>query len=131
MWMSRRSWVLGATAACAAPTWGAAHHSYAMFDLAQTRTVQGVVAKVEWVNPHVFIWAYVARPGGGHDLYAFETDPVSRLVAEGWTKDSLPPGEKVSIEYAPLKDGRPGGSLRRAKRANGAMLETRASRGRS
>jgi hypothetical protein len=129
--MSRRSWVLGAAAACAVPSSGGAHHSYAMFDLTRVLTIRGVVAKVEWVNPHVFIWAYIPKPGGGHDLYAFETDPVSRLVAEGWTKDSLPPGEKVTIEYAPLKDGRPGGSLLRAKRANGTMLETRASRRRS
>ena len=40
------------------------------------------------------------------------------------------PGEKVTIEYAPLRDGRPGGSLFRARRPNGTVLETRASRGR-
>jgi hypothetical protein len=131
MKMSRRSWMLGATATSVVPGGAAAHHSYAMFDLNRVVSVQAVVAKVEWVNPHVFVWAYVAKSGGGHDLYAFETDPVSRLVAEGWTKDSLPPGEKVTIEYAPLRDGRQGGSLRRAKRANGKVLETRASKGRT
>lgn len=115
--------------AFAVPGPAAAHHSYAMFDLVKVLSVQGVVAKVEWVNPHVFIWVYVAKPGGGHELYAFETDPVSRLVAEGWTKDSLPVGGRVTVEYAPLRDGRLGGSLRRAKRPDGTVLETRVSRG--
>lgn len=130
MRMTRRSWMLSAAAAATVPAVAKAHHSYAMFDQTRILSVQAVIAKVEWVNPHAFIWGYVAKPGGGHDLYAFETDPVSRLAAEGWTKNSLPPGEKVTIEYAPLRDGRPGGSLFRARRPNGTVLETRASRGR-
>ncbi len=36
-----------------------AHHSYAMFDGTQTQTVDGTVAKLEWTNPHVFVWVYV------------------------------------------------------------------------
>jgi len=39
-----------------------AHHSYAMFDGSKTLTVSGTVAKLEWANPHVFIWMYVPNP---------------------------------------------------------------------
>jgi hypothetical protein len=124
-------WVVAAALASAAPELAAAHHSYAMFDRAKTASVEGVVAKVEWVNPHAFVWVYVRKVGGGHDLYAFETDPVSRLVAEGWTQSSLTAGDKITVEYAPLRDGRPGGSLLRVKLSTGKTLETRASAGRA
>ena len=48
-----------------------AHHSYAMFDLSTTLTVTGTVAKLERINPHVFVWVHVRNPGaaGGYDLY--------------------------------------------------------------
>jgi hypothetical protein len=120
-------WVVAAALLWTAPGLAAAHHSYAMFDRTKALSVEGVVAKLEWVNPHVFVWVYVRKPGGGHDLYAFETDPVSRLVATGWTQASLSAGDKVTVEYAPLRDGRPGGALFRVKLPTGKTLETRAS----
>jgi len=128
--MTCRRWIVAA-AILAAPSAAMAHHSYAMFETDRTLSVEGVVAKVEWVNPHVFVWVYVPDTEGGHDLFAFETDPVSRLVAEGWAEDSLSPGEGVTIEYGPLRDGRNGGALLRATRSDGVVLETRASRGRT
>ena len=58
------------------------HHSYAAYDLAAPMTVVGTVAKLEWSNPHVFLWLYVPRNrGSGYDLWSFEggrveiTDP--------------------------------------------------------
>lgn len=122
---------VAAALALTAPGFATAHHSYAMFDRARMLSVEGVVAKFEWVNPHSFVWVYVRKAEGGHDLFAFETDPVSRLVAEGWTQASLSAGDKVTVEYAPLRDGRPGGSLLRVKLASGKTLETRASAGRA
>ena len=124
-------WAVTATLAWTASGVATAHHSYAMFDRARMLSVEGVVAKFEWVNPHAFVWVYVRKAGGGHDLFAFETDPVSRLVAEGWTQASLAAGDKVTVEYAPLRDGRPGGSLLRVKLSTGKTLETRASAGRA
>ena len=102
----------------------AAHHSYAMFDPSRTLTASGTVAKVEWTNPHVFVWMYVPKAEGGYTLYAFESDAVSRLARMGWSATTLSPGDKVVIAYAPLRDGRPGGKLITARLANGVVMAT-------
>ena len=97
-----------------------AHHSYAMFDRTKVVTVEGSIARVEWVDPHVFIWAYVSNGKGGHDLYGFESASVNGLARQGWTKSTLKYGDKVTIEYNPLRDGRTGGFFVSAKFADGS-----------
>jgi hypothetical protein len=95
--------------ACAAPA--PAHHSYAMFDGARTLRAQGTVAKLEWQNPHVFVWVYLPRPGGGHDLLALESDSVNQLRKLGWGREVLPAGHPITVTWHPLRDGRLGGHL--------------------
>jgi hypothetical protein len=86
--------------------------------------VQGSVAKLEWVNPHVFVWIYVRKPDGqdAYDLYAFENGPIGMLTRYGWTKNAFKIGEKVSVQYFPLKDGRTGGYFIKATRVDGTVL---------
>ena len=105
----------------AGPVWG--HHSYAMFDGAKTRTVTGTIAKLDWSNPHVFVWMYVlnVKAANGHDLYAFENGSTNILGRRGWSPTVLKPGEKVSIEYWPLRDGRTGGFLRKVSHEDGRV----------
>lgn len=99
------------------------HHSYAMFDHSRTATVDGTVAKLEWVNPHVYVWVYVKnKDGTGHDLYGFENGPVTMMARVGWTKDALKAGDKVSVMFFPLQDGRTGGYFIKAVREGGAVL---------
>jgi Family of unknown function (DUF6152) len=100
-----------------------AHHSYAMFDMAHSREVNGTIAKVEWVNPHVFVWLYVKQPElqGGYDLYGFENGPIGLLVRFGWAKNTFKIGEKVTVQYFPLRDGRTGGYFIKATRADGSV----------
>ena len=101
-----------------------AHHSYAMFDGSRTLTVSGTIAKLEWMNPHVFVWVYVrnANTPGGYDLYAFENGSTNVLTRMGWSKEAFKVGEKVSVDYWPLKDGRTGGHFVKATRADGRVL---------
>jgi hypothetical protein len=103
------------------PAWG--HHSYAMFDGSKTLTVSGTVAKLEWSNPHVYIWIYVpnARSPTGHDLYGFSTASTNVLSRHGWSRNTLKAGEKVSVDYWPLKDGRTGGQFVRAVHDDGRV----------
>lgn len=120
-----RAWLATVCAiSCLLPGRASAHHTYSMFDLQKPIVVQGTVAKVEWTNPHVFIWVYVKRPDkpGVYDLYGFENAPVNFLVRLGWTKDSLEPGEKVTVQYFPLRDGRPGGFFIQAVQVDGSEL---------
>lgn len=99
----------------------AAHHSYAEFDMSKTVNLNGTIAKVEWINPHTYVWMYVPKQQGGHDLYAFENGSPAMLRRFGWTKSTLPTGEKVTVHYHPLKDGRSGGSFIRATHADGRV----------
>jgi hypothetical protein len=115
--------VASVLAGIAAPAW--AHHSYAMFDGTKTQTVSGTVARLEWTNPHVFVWVYVPNPdaANGYDLYAFENGSTNVLMRRGWSKAALTAGEKLKIEYWPLRDGRKGGHLKNATRADGSTLQ--------
>jgi hypothetical protein len=98
-----------------------AHHSYSMFDLKTRATINGTVAKVEWSNPHVFIWVYVPNAKGAHDLYAIEAGSVTLLTRYGWSKSTVKPGEKATIEYFPLKDKRNGGAFINLTHADGTV----------
>lgn len=99
-----------------------AHHSYAMFDQAKIAKVSGTIAKVEWSNPHAFIWVYVRKTNGnGYDAWGFEGGSAG-MVRPDWNKYTLKVGEKVSIEYNPLKNGGIGGSFRSATLADGTVV---------
>ncbi|HEY6457680.1 MAG TPA: DUF6152 family protein [Steroidobacteraceae bacterium] len=104
--------------------WASAHHSYSMFDAAKKRTVSGTVAKLEWMNPHAFVWLYVRQQNapGKYDLYAFENGSVNALTRLGWSATSLKAGDRITVEYWPVKDGRMGGHLDTATLPDGRVL---------
>ena len=103
---------------------GLAHHSYAKFDGSQIKTVTGTVAQLEWVNPHVFLWVYVANPESdtGYDLYALENGSPNVLRERGWSKTYFQEGELVAISYWPVIDGQNGGHLAVATRSDGTVV---------
>jgi hypothetical protein len=76
------------------------------------------------MNPHVFVWIYVpnAKAKDGYDLYAFENGSPNVLTRLGWSRTVLTVGEKITVEYWPLKDGRNGGHFLKATRAQGQVL---------
>ena len=104
----------------AGPAW--AHHSFAMFDRDKNVTMSGTVTEFEWTNPHVWIHMSVADQAGKTVVWSFEMQAIQADMAGGWRSDSVKPGDKVSIEFHPLKDGSRGGQLVSAVLANGAKL---------
>ena len=108
-----------------APVGALGHHSYAMFDTTRTATVTGTVAKLEWVNPHAFLWIYVPNPAkpGTYDLWGFENGSPSVLQAHGWNKEVLKAGDKLAVEYWPLRDGSIGGHCEKVTLADGRVLQ--------
>jgi uncharacterized protein DUF6152 len=103
-----------------------AHHSYAAYDLVKSVTVQGTVRTLEWTNPHVWVWVDVADDQGRKEAYGFEGGAPSELVRFfGWTKHALAPGEAVTVDYAPLKNGLHGGALRTLRFPDGRVLQVR------
>lgn len=100
-----------------------AHHSFAMFDKEKVVTVKGVVSKVEWKNPHVFIFIAVPDDKGGTTQYAIECNSPNVLMRTGWKAGTLKAGDAVAISLYPLRDGRPGGLLDTVTLANGETLK--------
>lgn len=97
-----------------APSAGAPHHSFAMYDQARIVTLKGTVKSFEWTNPHSLVQLLVPVPGSDPELWSLElpTSP-GNLVRIGWSRHSLNPGDKVAIDINPLRDGRHGGSLKK------------------
>jgi hypothetical protein len=101
-----------------------AHHSYAAFDMNKPAAIEGRVAKLEWVNPHISLWLYVPKPNakGEYDLWRFQSDSVGMAQRHGWTKDVLKVGDRITMHYFPLNNGGKGGYLVRVTRADGSEL---------
>ena len=99
-----------------------AHHSFAVFDLTSQKSIEGTVKKVDWTNPHVWVWVDVPTTGGASETYGFEGMSPNYLARRGWSRTTLQTGMKVTVQYRPLKDGKPGGMLLSAKLPTGLLL---------
>ena len=83
-----------------------AHHSAtAEFDTSKTFTVKGTITKLEWINPHVYMYADVADEGGKVIPYSFETGPPGNLRRAGVLRTMFNVGDVVSIDASVAKDG--------------------------
>jgi hypothetical protein len=109
-----------AASALAAPA--LAHHSFAMFDQDKTITYKGTVKEFEWVNPHSWIRLLVTDDSGKTYQYAFEMGSPARSTFDGWKKDTLKPGDVITVTVHPLKDGSRGGMYLAADLPNGQHL---------
>jgi hypothetical protein len=89
-----------------------AHHSFAMFDADKTVTVKGTVKQLEWTNPHTWLRVMVVNETTGKaEQWGFEMGPPAQQIRRGWTSESLKPGDAVTLDMHPLKDGSRGGQL--------------------
>jgi len=76
-----------------------AHHSFAAeFDRSRTITVTGSVTKLEWTNPHARIYVQGTDETGKTQEWDFELGPPNGLMRNGWRRDSLKAGHKVTVE---------------------------------
>jgi hypothetical protein len=117
------SGVLWLTVAIAAlPMAAIAHHSYAMFDLAQSVTLQGTIRDFQWTNPHSWIWIDVPDAKGAAQQWGIEGMSPNYLERRGWTKHTLRPGDKVSLVIHPLKGVQRGGSFMSVTLADGTVM---------
>jgi Family of unknown function (DUF6152) len=119
--MKRELAVLVATAALL-PGAAAAHHSFAMFNRDQLTSITGVVKDYEWSNPHVWIHVIANDDKGVPREWGFEMQSIAQDSRAGWRPDSVKAGDKVTVEFHPLKDGSRGGQLTSAVLANGTRL---------
>jgi hypothetical protein len=89
-----------------------AHHSFAMYEPTKTLTFKGTVKSFQWTNPHVVLWVLVQpEDGGAVQEWSLETTSPGVLTRNGWTRQSLKTGDRVSVTFSPLRDGSRGGGL--------------------
>lgn len=86
----------------------AAHHSAAMYDFTKPQTRSGVVKEIQVINPHSHMRMTIAGAKGTRD-WDFEGHSASNFYRGGYTRGSVNPGDKITITYAPLRDGKEGG----------------------
>jgi len=75
-----------------------AHHSFAAeYDSAKPVTVSGVVARIDWTNPHIHFYLDV-KDDAGITQWKFEGYPPNMLIRQGWKRDvTLKPGDSVTV----------------------------------
>jgi len=83
-----------------------AHHSFAAeFDINKPITLKGVVTRVDWLNPHIYVYVDVQDANGKTVNWSVEGGPPNTLYRQGWRKDTLKPGDVVTIDGFCAKDG--------------------------
>ena len=85
-----------------------AHHSVSgEFDLSKTATLKGVISRLDWINPHIYVYLDVTEENGATTTYMLETFPPPQMRRVGLTKELImgKPGEVVTITILPPRDG--------------------------
>lgn len=99
------TFVLAATLAIA--TYSVAHHSHGNYDVRNYTSIEGSVAAVIWLNPH--IWIHLETETG--ESWALEGGSIQAVTAIGWQESDLEVGDNISVRCHALRDG-----------ANGCLL---------
>jgi hypothetical protein len=100
----------------------AAHHSFALYDMNKSADVEGTVVRMEWSNPHCWLFIDSAAADGAPVAYGFEMTSVGEMIRRGWAKNSLKPGDKIKVKYHPVRDGKPAGYMMTVMTADGRYI---------
>jgi len=103
--INRLRWTAAAVLLCALPV--LAHHSFsAEFDAGKTMTLRGTISKVDWVNPHIWVYIDVKDDTGKTTTWALQSLPPLFFRGSGLTKDVLMSNkQEVTVTLNPAKDG--------------------------
>ncbi len=100
-----------------------AHHSFAaIYDPEQSVTVTGVVTNVDWLNPHAHFFVDVENEDGDVENWDFELASPNGLMRLGWRRDSLKPGDEVTVVGIPARDGSTRANTRSVTLADGSRM---------
>ena len=122
MSMNRRLILLTCCLTLAGSAPALAHHSFAMFENAKTMSLDGTVKALEWINPHSWIHIVTLNNASKPEEWAFEMGGPGQLSGQGWTRDSVKVGDKITVTFHPMKDGSHGGSEMLVKLPDGTVL---------
>jgi hypothetical protein len=83
-----------------------AHHPFDNdFDRNKFVTLTGTVTRVEWTNPHSNLYIEVKDPEGKAMSWTLELGSMDTLMKSGWTRESVKPGDQVTVQAWLAKDG--------------------------
>jgi hypothetical protein len=100
-----------------------AHHSFAMFDVTRQGQVHGTVTAFQWTNPHVWLWVVSDEGTSAGTVYGFEAQSTNEMIRTlGWNKHAIKVGDKLTVDYAPLRSGKNGGGLAKVTFEDGRVL---------
>jgi hypothetical protein len=99
------------------------HHGNAEFELDQSVTLQATITEFLWSNPHSIIYFDAKNDKGQLQRWSCETAQPALLHRAGWTRDSLKPGDHVTIVAHPAKSGQPVAYLIKVILADGQELK--------
>ncbi len=100
------------------------HHSYQMFDRDKRITYQATVTRVEWTNPHIWIFGTVEDPKTKKKVeWGFEAGGgTAGATRQGWKKSHFAPGTAVTVLGNPLRNGEPGAGIIKVTLADGSVF---------
>ena len=117
--------VVSAWLSCAA-TPALAHHSFAaQYDADKPVRLAGVVTKVEWLNPHARFYVDVADEDGNVVNWNLELASPNILRRNGWTRNFVAIGDRVSVEGSLARDGTRMANALSVSLADGTRIITR------
>ena len=118
----RQAW-LAATLLALLPAGISGHHSFPVFfDDSKNITISGSVTTFRFTNPHAIIELTGKTPDGRLEPWRAETNAVTLLRRRGWTAESLKPGDAITIEGWPARDGSNYMRVQRVRKADGTTL---------
>ena len=101
-----------------------AHHSTAMYNMANPTTVTGVVKRFEWTNPHAYIYLEVKDEQGKTVEWAVEMMSLNHLKSYGWAHNTVQPGDTITCTGGAAKSGDPAMLSSLIKLADGRMIKS-------
>lgn len=100
-----------------------AHHSRAAtFDPQHKVTLSGTVTKLEWRNPHIWVFFDVADEAGETVNWACEGSAPNALYRRGWRPDSLQPGDRITVDGEVARNGTPNCNMRSVTLGDGKRV---------
>jgi len=113
-----------AAAVLAAPATILAHHGSAAYDMTKLVTVQGTVTGYEFVQPHVLVYLDVKDNNGNIEKWLGESNTPNIVARSGWTRNSLKPGDQITMVGYRAKNGARDLRLEKVILSNGQELNS-------